>query len=156
MAGISIAEVVEDGSAVMICVQTSCAAYEPSAASGVSTTTVRAPCDASACSPATHALKRDVTGLLCSGARCVEGGDDQTMCCDALPQTTGGLQRAAGVLMMVLVLLGLACAAAVAVAGYMYLRNLKDAFDQKVDALGKKIGAQGANITHPWGSGLPR
>ena len=88
LAGISIAEVVEDGSAVMICVQTSCAAYEPSRVSGASTPTVRAPCDASACSPATHALKRDVTGLLCDGASCVEGGDDQAMCCDALPQTT--------------------------------------------------------------------
>merc|ERR1719482_953582 len=92
LAGISIAEVVaEDGSAIMICVQTSCAAYEPSEASAASTPIVRAPCDASACSPATHALKRDVTGLLCAGARCVEGGDDQTLCCDALPQSTEDL-----------------------------------------------------------------
>jgi len=84
----------------------------------------------------------------------VEGGDDQTMCCDALPQTTGGLQRGAGVLMMVLVFLG-GCIATVANAGYMYLRNLKDGLDQKidakVDALGQKIDAQGANITEQKG-----
>ena len=50
---------------------------------------MRAPCDATACSAATHTLKSNVAGLLCAGASCVEGGYDQQICCDALPLATG-------------------------------------------------------------------
>jgi len=45
---------------------------------------------ATACAAATHVIKGTLTDLLCAGAACVEGGTDQSTCCDARQACAAG------------------------------------------------------------------